>query len=67
MQKQRTKCSIYSRVSGFIQPVDLYNIGKKTEFYSRKYYSMASSLNSKFIEDYSDEPEPMQCMSSSED
>jgi len=51
---QRTKCQKYSRVSGFITPVDNYNIGKKSEFYSRKFYSVEKSMNSKFIEDYSD-------------
>ncbi len=50
---KRTPCQIYSRVSGFITPVSNYNIGKKSEFYSRKFYSTATSLNSKFVEDYS--------------
>ena len=54
MEKKRTKCQIYSRVSGFITPVSNYNIGKKSEFYSRKFYSTATSLNSKFVEDYWD-------------
>jgi len=55
LEVKRTPCQKYSRVSGFITPVSNYNIGKKSEFYSRKFYSMETSMNSKFIEDYSTE------------
>jgi len=50
---ERTPCQIYSRVVGFITPVSNYNHGKKSEFYSRKFYRVETSMNSKFIEEYS--------------
>lgn len=50
---QRTPCQIYTRVMGYLRPVDNYNIGKKSEFYSRKYFSEQKSANSDFIRKYS--------------
>lgn len=35
---QRTKCEIYTRVMGYYRPVSHFNIGKKSEFYSRNYF-----------------------------
>lgn len=35
---QRTKCEIYTRVMGYYRPVSQFNIGKKSEFYSRTYF-----------------------------
>ena len=35
-QKQRTKCEVYSRVVGYLRPVDQWNIGKQEEFKQRK-------------------------------
>lgn len=37
--KERTPCQVFTRVMGYIRPVSFYNLGKKSEFYSRKYYS----------------------------
>lgn len=34
----RTKCEIYTRVMGYYRPVSHFNIGKKSEFYSREYF-----------------------------
>ncbi len=34
----RTKCEIYTRVMGYHRPVTSFNIGKKSEFYSRTYF-----------------------------
>lgn len=34
----RTKCEIYTRVMGYYRPVSHFNIGKKSEFYSRNYF-----------------------------
>lgn len=35
----RTKCEIYTRVMGYYRPVSHFNNGKKSEFYSRTYFS----------------------------
>mgnify|MGYP002776394419 CR=1 FL=1 len=51
---QRTKCEIYTRVMGYFRPVSHFNIGKKSEFYSRNYFKEEVSMNSKFIQDYSE-------------
>ena len=32
---QRTPCEVYSRVVGYIRPVDQWNPGKQSEFYDR--------------------------------
>lgn len=34
----RTKCKVYSRVVGFIRPVDNWNDSKTTEFGQRKVF-----------------------------
>ena len=35
-EEERTKCEIWTRVMGYLRPVSEYNIGKKSEFASRK-------------------------------
>jgi ribonucleoside-triphosphate reductase len=32
----KTKCEIYSRVCGFLRPVEQWNVGKVEEFHGRK-------------------------------
>jgi hypothetical protein len=34
---------------GYLRPVTHYNIGKKSEFYSRKYFDEQKSANSEFV------------------
>jgi len=34
----KTKCEIYSRVVGYLRPVDNWNEGKQAEFKDRKYF-----------------------------
>ncbi len=34
--QQRTQCEVYSRVVGYIRPVDQWNPGKQSEFSDRK-------------------------------
>ncbi len=34
----RTRCEIYTRVMGYYRPVTQFNNGKKSEFYTRKYF-----------------------------
>ena len=46
---KRTPCEIYTRVMGYIRPVSNYNEGKKSEFYSRRYFEEKKVDNSEFI------------------
>ncbi len=50
--ENRTKCEIYTRVMGYHRPVSSFNIWKKSEFYSRKYFKV-NSENNDFINKYS--------------
>lgn len=38
-EEERTKCEIWSRAMGFIRPTSFFNIGKKSEFKERKYFT----------------------------
>ncbi len=49
----RTPCECYTRVMGYLRPVNWYNIGKKSEFYSRKYFDEKKLDNSEFIRKFS--------------
>lgn len=49
---KRTPCEIYTRVMWYLRPVSNYNIGKKSEFYSRKYFDEKVVDNSSFISKY---------------
>ncbi|MCT4617725.1 MAG: anaerobic ribonucleoside-triphosphate reductase [Candidatus Gracilibacteria bacterium] len=48
----RQKCEIYTRVMGYYRPVSQFNIGKKSEFYSRDCFTQStnSSFNDEFGE-----------------
>ena len=46
VNEKRTRCEIYQRVTGYHRPVSHYNIGKKSEFYSRKTFNLEQSLQS---------------------
>jgi len=43
---QRTKCEVFSRVVGYIRPVQNWNKGKKEEFGQRVTYREGVSLES---------------------
>jgi len=49
----RVPCEVYTRVMGYIRPVSWYNPGKRTEFYSRKYFDEQKLDNSEFIRKFS--------------
>lgn len=49
---QRTPCQVYTRVMGYLRPVSHYNIGKKSEFYSRKYFDEQKIANSEFLQKF---------------
>ena len=38
--KQRTKCEVYSRVVGYLRPVDHWNKGKQQEYKERKVFKI---------------------------
>ena len=50
---QRTPCEVYTRVMGYLRPAKQYNIGKKSEFYSRKYFKESQIANSEFMRKFS--------------
>lgn len=51
-QKQRTRCEVWTRVMGYHRPVSHFNIGKKSEHYSRKHFTECRAANSQFIQRY---------------
>jgi ribonucleoside-triphosphate reductase (formate) len=40
MEKERTKCERYSRVVGYLRPVDQWNEGKQAEWSDRKMFEV---------------------------
>jgi len=48
----RTKCEIWTRVMGYHRPVSHFNIGKKSEHYSREHFQECVSANSAFCEKF---------------
>ncbi len=40
-QPKRTKCEIYSRVVGYLSPVNRWNNGKKSEFDQRQTFTVS--------------------------
>jgi hypothetical protein len=51
----RQPCQLFTRVMGYLRPVSHYNIWKKSEFYSRKYFTEQKIANSEFIRKYSED------------
>jgi hypothetical protein len=58
---QRTPCQVYTRVMGYLRPVSHYNIGKKSEFYGRKYFDEQKSANSEFVRKFALAACPCSC------
>lgn len=46
---ERTPCQVFSRCMGYIRPVENFNLGKKSEFYSRKNFLESKVDNSSFL------------------
>lgn len=44
---KRTKCEVYSRVVGFIRPVDQWNEGKQSEWSDRKTFKVENDKEQK--------------------
>lgn len=53
-QSKRTRCEIWTRVMGYHRPVSHFNIGKKSEHYSRKHFQACVVANQIFIQQYQD-------------
>lgn len=49
---ERTPCQVFARCMWYIRPVQNFNLGKKSEFYSRKYFEEKKVDNSEFIRKY---------------
>jgi ribonucleoside-triphosphate reductase len=37
--KERTRCEVYSRIVGYLRPVQQWNDGKRAEFFDRKTFN----------------------------
>jgi hypothetical protein len=37
---KRTKCQVFSRIVGYIRPVNFWNLGKRQEFKDRKLFKV---------------------------
>lgn len=46
-KKQRTKCEVYSRICGYIRPVEQWNEGKAAEFKERVMFQLNSTGGNK--------------------
>ncbi|MFH1375572.1 MAG: anaerobic ribonucleoside-triphosphate reductase [Patescibacteria group bacterium] len=49
LENQRTRCEVWTRVMGYHRPVQSFNIGKKSEHYSRKHFSENKTVDSKIL------------------
>jgi len=45
VKAKRTKCDVYSRVSGYMRPVNSWNVGKQEEFGERKTFKIKEETN----------------------
>ena len=57
----RTPCEVYTRVMGYLRPVSNYNVWKKSEFYSRKYFDENKIDNSEFLRKFGVTSCPCDC------
>ena len=39
LKEKRTKCTVYTRVMGYLRPVESFNTGKKGEFMERELFT----------------------------
>jgi len=44
---KRTRCEVYSRVVGYLRPVDHWNAGKQAEFEDRKIFEVKNGRRTK--------------------
>lgn len=50
IQAKRTRCEVWTRVMGYHRPVANFNVGKKSEHYSRQHFSEGKTLESPLCE-----------------
>ena len=43
--EERQPCEVWTRVMGYYRPVSEFNVGKKSEFYSRVCFAESKSVN----------------------
>ena len=48
-ERKRQACQVYTRCMWYLRPVSFFNIGKKTEFYSRKYFEESKCCDTNII------------------
>ncbi len=48
LKDKRTRCEVWTRVMGYHRPTSHFNIGKKSEHYSRQHFSEKATANSEF-------------------
>ncbi|MCK6462358.1 MAG: anaerobic ribonucleoside-triphosphate reductase [Candidatus Pacebacteria bacterium] len=53
IQQKRTRCEVWTRVMGYHRPVSHFNLGKKSEHYSRTHFKEGKTMNSSFCKKYS--------------
>jgi hypothetical protein len=58
---QRTPCQVFTRVMGYLRPENNFHIGKKSEFYSRKYFDEQKTANSEFLRKFAIASCPCSC------
>lgn len=50
---KRTRCEVWTRVMGYHRPVANFNVGKKSEHFSRRHFNETKSVNSEFTKKFS--------------
>jgi len=55
ISESRTQCEVWTRVMGYHRPVSHYNIGKKSEHFSRVHFKESATVdaNENFCQKYS--------------
>ena len=43
-EEERQPCEVWTRVMGYLRPVSEFNVGKKSEFYSRKCFCESKAI-----------------------
>lgn len=54
LQSERTRCEVWTRVMGYFRPVSHFNVGKKSEHYSRKHFVECATANESFVAQYAE-------------
>ncbi len=53
INEKRTRCEVWTRVMGYHRPVQNFNVGKKSEHYSRKHFLETENSNFDFTKKFS--------------